>query len=235
MNATATPPILLLPLAAAALFAFAPAASALDFSGSATATSDYVFRGISQTRGDATPQLGVKLASDTGFYGSLWASRVDYGDALGSDAELDLVAGWNRTFAERWNLDLNLTRFTYPGTRATADLDYNEVIATLTLDQRWWAMLGWSENALASGERGVYAEVGAKFPVTDAFRFETVAAHYDLEDAYGDSYSRAQVSAIYTIGKVDLRASGHWTSDSARRLFPGVAGSRFEAAVSWNF
>jgi uncharacterized protein (TIGR02001 family) len=235
MNATVTPPNALLVFAAPALLAFAPAASAVDFSGSATLTSDYVFRGISQTHGDATPQLGVKLASDTGFYGSLWASRVDYGDVLGSDAELDLVAGWNHTFAERWNLDLNLTRFTYPGTRAPANLDYNEVIATLTLDQRWWAMLGWSENALASGGRGIYAEVGAKFPVTDAFRFETVAAHYDLDDAYGDSYSRAQVSAIYTIGKVDLRASGHWTGDSAKRLFPGVAGSRFEAAVSWNF
>jgi hypothetical protein len=32
-----------------------------------------------------------------------------------------------------------------------------------------------------------------------------------------------------------LRASGHWTTDSAERLFPGVAGSRFEAAATWNF
>lgn len=235
MNATATTPIAFLAFAAPALLAFAPAACALDFSGSATLTSDYVFRGISQTRGDAAPQLGLRLASDTGFYGSLWASRVDYGKTLGSDAELDLVAGWNRNVAERWNLDVNLTRFTYPGTRAPANLDYNEVMATLLLDQRWWAMLGWSQNALASGGRGVYAEVGAKFPITDAFRFETVAAHYDLGDAYGDSYSRAQLSAIYTIGTLDLRASGHWTSDSAGRLFPGVAGSRVETAVSWNF
>lgn len=222
-------------LAAISALAIAPSVQAVDFSGSAAITSDYVFRGISQTQGDAAPQLGVKAALESGFYGSLWASTVDYGEALGTDAEVDLVAGWNRTFAERWNLDVNLTRFTYPGTRKPTNLDYNEVITTLTLDQRWWAMLGWSENALASGERGVYVEVGAKWPVTDAFRFETVAAHYDLDDAYGDSYSRAQLSAVYTIGSVDLRASGHWTSDSAKRIFPGVAGSRFEAAVTWNF
>lgn len=213
----------------------APCAWAADFSGSATLTSDYVFRGISQTQGDAAPQLGGKVAFESGFYGAAWASTVDYGDAVGSDAEVDLVAGWNRTFAERWNLDVNLTRFTYPGTREPLNLDYNEVITTLTLDQRWWAMLGWSDNALASGERGIYVEVGAKFPITDEFRLETVAAHYDLDDAYGDSYSRAQLSAIYTLGSVDLRASGHWTTDSARRIFPGVAGSRFEAAVTWNF
>ncbi|MCQ4163887.1 TorF family putative porin [Tahibacter harae] len=219
---------------AAAVFA-APAAQALDFSGSAALTSDYVFRGISQTQGNAAPQLGARLVLDSGFYGALWGSSVDYGDAAGSDAEVDLVAGWNRTFAGRWNLDVNLTRFTYPGTRAPLNLDYNEVIATLALDQRWWLLLGWSENVLASGERGIYTEVGAKFPLGDRFRFETVAAHYDLDDAYGASYSRAQLSAIYTLGNVDLRASGHWTSDSAERIFPGVAGSRFEAAASWNF
>ncbi|TDR46737.1 uncharacterized protein (TIGR02001 family) [Tahibacter aquaticus] len=222
-------------LAALTAATAAPLAQALDFSGSATLTSDYVFRGISQTQGDAAPQLGVKAALDSGFYGALWGSTVDYGQALGTDAEVDLVAGWNKTLAERWNLDVNLTRFTYPGTRQPVNLDYNEVIATLTLDQRWWTMLGWSENVLATGERGVYVEVGAKFPLSDRFRFETVAAHYDLDDAYGASYSRAQVSAIYTVGQVDFRASGHWTSDSARRIFPGVAGSRLEAAVSWNF
>ena len=54
-------------------------------------------------------------------------------------------------------------------------------------------------------------------------------------DGYGDSYSRAQLSAICTVGSVDLRASGHWTTGSATRLFPGVAGSRFEAAATWNF
>lgn len=225
------------PWIAAAITAavLAAPASAMDFSGSATLTSDYVFRGISQTKGDAAPQLGGKLAFDSGVYGAAWASTVDYGDAIGSDAEVDLVAGWNRTFAERWNLDVNLTRFTYPGTRAPLSLDYNEIITTLTLDQRWWAMLGWSKNVLATGERGIYAEAGAKFPLTDTFRFETFAAHYDLDDAYGDSYSRAQLSAIYTVGQMDLRASGHWTSDSAKRMFPGVAGSRFEAAMTWNF
>lgn len=215
--------------------AVSSSAHAVDFSGSAAVTSDYVFRGISQTQGDAAPQIGAKAAFDSGFYGAAWSSKVDYGPVLGTDAELDLVAGWNRTFAERWNLDVNLTRFTYPGTRSPANLDYNEVIATLTLDSRWWAMVGWSDNALASHGRGVYVELGAKWPVTDEFRFETVAAHYDLEDGLGDSYSRAQVSAVYTLGNVDLRASQHWTSDSAKTLFPGVAGSRFEASATWNF
>lgn len=222
-------------LACVVLLGAAPAASAFDLSGSAALTSDYVLRGISQTQGDATPQLGAKLTLDSGVYVAAWGSRVDYGPALGTDAEVDLSAGWNRTFGERLNLDVNLTRYFYPGTREPAYLDYNEVIATLTLDQRWWTMLAWSDDVFATGQRGVYVEVGAKFPLGDAFRFETIAGHYDLDDAYAASYHRAQLSAIYTVGKVDLRASGHWTGGDAERIFPGVAGSRFEIAAMLNF
>ncbi len=233
MNAP-TPPFVFR-LACVVLLGAAPTASAFDLSGSAALTSDYVLRGISQTQGDATPQLGTKLTLDSGLYVAAWGSRVDYGPALGTDAEVDLSAGWNRTFGERWNLDLNLTRYFYPGTREPAYLDYNEVIATLTLDQRWWTMLAWSDDVFATGQRGVYVEVGAKFPLGDAFRFETIAGHYDLDDAYAASYHRAQLSAIYTVDKVDLRASGHWTGGDAERIFPGVAGSRFEIAAMLSF
>jgi uncharacterized protein (TIGR02001 family) len=222
-------------LASVVLLGAAPVASAFDLSGSAALTSDYVLRGISQTQGDATPQLGAKLTLDSGVYVAAWGSRVDYGPALGTDAEVDLSAGWNHTFGERWNLDLNLTRYFYPGTREPAYLDYNEVIATLTLGQRWWTMLAWSEDVFATGQRGVYVEVGAKFPLGDAFRFEIMAGHYDLDDAFAASYRRAQLSAIYTVGKIDLRASGHWTGGDAEHIFPGVAGSRFEVAAMLNF
>lgn len=214
--------------------AAAPAA-ALDFSGSAALTSDYVLRGISQTQGDPALQVGVRATAANGFYASAWGSQIDYGPVLGTDAEVDLIAGWNRNLGTRWNLDLNLTRYRYPGTRGGVNLDYNEILATLTLDQRGWLLLGWSENVFASHRRGIYLEAGARFPLSAAFRFETIAAHYDLDAAYGRSYRRAQLSAIYTLGAVDLRASGHWTSDGAEQLFPQVAGSRFEIAALWNF
>lgn len=79
-------PLLLLP---------AVPAQALDGSGSATATSDYVFRGISQTAGDPALQAGLRLATGNGFYGALWASNIDYGDAIGSHAKVDYTLGWS--------------------------------------------------------------------------------------------------------------------------------------------
>jgi uncharacterized protein (TIGR02001 family) len=210
-------------------------AAAADFSGTATVTSDYVLRGISQTQGDPAAQLGARLAFDSGVYAALWGSQVDFGPALGTDAEIDGSIGFNRNLGERWNVDVNLTRYFYTGTRGDVNLDYNEVIATLTLDQRWWALVAWSEDVFASGERGVYGEIGAKFPLNERWRLEAVAAHYDLDDAYDDSYTRAQLSAICRVGAVDLRASAHWTDGSAEDLFPELGGSRVEAAATWNF
>ncbi|WP_313913533.1 hypothetical protein [Tahibacter sp.] len=106
---------------------------------------------------------------------------------------------------------------------------------TLTLDQRWWTMLAWSDHVFASGQRGVYVEAGAKFSLSDTLRIETIAGHYDLDDAYAARDHRALLSPIRTIGKVDLRASGHWTGGDAERIFPGVAGSRVEIAATLNF
>jgi uncharacterized protein (TIGR02001 family) len=223
------------PFAVALLVTMPGVAAAADFSGTATATSDYVLRGISQTQGDPAAQLGARLAFDSGLYGSLWGSQVDFGPALGTDAEIDAALGFNRTFAERWNVDVNLTRYFYAGTRGATNLDYNEVIATLTLDQRWWVMVAWSDDVFATTTRGVYSELGAKFPLTERWRLEAVAGHYDLDDGYDQSYTRAQLSAICRVGAVDLRASAHWTSDAAEFLFPQLGGNRAEVAATWNF
>lgn len=223
------------PLATALLVMASPTAPAVDVSGTATVTSDYVLRGISQSHGDPAAQLGARLAFDSGLYASVWGSQVDFGPALGTDAEVDAAVGFNQTFGERWNIDVNLTRYFYTGTRGGTNLDYNEVIATLTLDQRWWVLAAWSNDVFATGSRGIYSELGAKLPLDARWRLEAIAGYYDLAQAYDDSYARAQLSAICRIGDVDLRASAHWTSDAADVLFPELGGDRVEIAASWNF
>lgn len=55
----------------------AVSARAQDFSGSAAVTSDYVFRGIAQTRGDPALQLGGKVAGESGFYVAIWGRFVE--------------------------------------------------------------------------------------------------------------------------------------------------------------
>ena len=51
---------------------------AADFSGNAALTTDYVWRGSTQTQGDPAVQAGFKLSGDSGLYASIWGSNVRF-------------------------------------------------------------------------------------------------------------------------------------------------------------
>ena len=85
--------ITLLTLTAAASFAQAApaAASAFTTSGNIAISSDYVFRGVSQTAGKAAVSAGYDVSHTSGLSAGVWASNVS--DAFGG-LEIDLYANY---------------------------------------------------------------------------------------------------------------------------------------------
>jgi len=226
------------PLGACAVLAFATQAHAASVSGNATLTTDYVWRGTTQTQGDPAVQAGFKLSGDTGWYASVWGSNVEFAPELHASSEFDFTAGWSGALTDAWALDVNALHYRYPST--TADLDWTELNTTLTYDARYWMSLGFSPDALATDGSGTYAQLGARFPVGDAFRIETLAGYYFLDDAYDESYAHGQLSAIWTVDSpalpVELRVTAHGTDSGAKRIFGDeLAGNRIEAAVQASF
>jgi uncharacterized protein (TIGR02001 family) len=70
------------------------------YSFSLTGTSDYVFRGISQTDNDPTIQGAIDLGYGI-FYLGAWGSGVDFDDEFGNDldhGEIDYYAGIKPTW-----------------------------------------------------------------------------------------------------------------------------------------
>ncbi|HYG05882.1 MAG TPA: TorF family putative porin [Stenotrophomonas sp.] len=214
--------------------AFAPLAAASTLSGNATLSSDYVWRGTTQTQGDFAAQAGLKWAADNGLYASAWGSNVDFGAQAGASSELDLVLGWSGALSSDWAVDANLTHYRYPGSHA--ELDWTELNGTLTWKQNYWLQLGWSNDALASDAHGTYAQLGARLPLGARLRAEAALGHYWLDDAYGDSYSHGQLGLVWAVrAPLELRVTVHDTDHAAERLFPGLAGSRVEAALQASF
>ena len=139
----------LLPMTVLALFGAWPVQAAgsegqpLALSGSATAASQYVFRGLTQTDGKPAIQGGLDLSHRSGFYLSLALSNItwftDQNAGLASNpaslgspgrvgpplyspngvnsagVELDVFCGRKWAFAKDWTLDLGLYRYLYPG------------------------------------------------------------------------------------------------------------------------
>jgi uncharacterized protein (TIGR02001 family) len=111
-------------------------------------TSDYVFRGISQTGFDPALQGGLDYAfGDSGFYLGAWASNVDYGDADGPDIELDSYAGWSHDVSDAWNLDVSLVHYAYLGSSdAYGNVDYLEAIGKTTWNDTLTLMVGYAPD-----------------------------------------------------------------------------------------
>ena len=110
-------------------------------------------------------------------------------------------------------------------------------LGTLTYAGRYWLSLGWSPEALGSDGDGTYTQVGARFPVNDAFRIEAAAGYYRLDEVYDRSYAHGLVSAIWAVkAPVELRLTAHATDSSAGTIFgDDAAGDRIEAAVQASF
>lgn len=210
-------------------------ALAIDTSGSAALTSDYVWRGSTQSQGDAAVQAGFRVTGASGFYASAWGSNVEFAPETHASSELDFVVGWNGKLADDLALDANLLHYRYPAT--TVDLNWTELNTTLTWKDNYWLSLAWSPEALGTKQDGLYTQLGARMPLSPQLRLEAAAGWYQLQDAVGGGYAHGQVNAIWAVAApIELRLSGHFTDQHARDLFGDqAAGTRWEAAVQAAF
>jgi uncharacterized protein (TIGR02001 family) len=110
---------------AAALLAAAGTASAGEFSSTITATSDYDFRGVTQSATDPALQASADFAFDNGVYLGAWVSNVDFGGE--ENLELDTYLGWAYEGENGISWDFGYVRYTYPSD--DADINYDELYA----------------------------------------------------------------------------------------------------------
>lgn len=83
-------------------------------SGDVTATTDYRFRGISQSDEDPALQASLTLDHQSGFYVGAFGSTLGDNPRYG-DSEVDFYLGYTREIANATNLDVGLLYYVYPG------------------------------------------------------------------------------------------------------------------------
>ena len=168
-------------------------------------TSDYVFRGYSQTTEDPAIFGGVDVTIGS-FYAGAWASNVDFGDD--TDAEVDLYGGY-RTEVSGFAVDVGVVGYLYVSQPAGADYDYVELkaaasraIGPLTLG----AAVYWSPDFFGADEEATYVEANASFSPADKWTVSGAVGHQAL-DVNAD-YATWNAGVAYAISDnvaVDLR------------------------------
>ena len=140
-----------------------------NIAGTLAITSDYVFRGISQTDNNPAVQgsleYSVPLAAPVSAYVSVWASNVDFADA---SSEFDWTGGFRGNITEALSYDLNVIYYTYPGTPKFRE--YNNVDVGLKLAYDFgvavpYVGIRYSPDYFAASGHAEYYSVGATVPL----------------------------------------------------------------------
>lgn len=169
----------------------------------AAVSSDYVFRGVSQTQGDPAISAGVDVGD--AVYAGAWASNVDFGDDTA--AEVDLYAGVRREFAG-WDWDVGAFGYLYVDPPAGADYDYAELkvaasraAGPVTVGVAVW----WSPDFFgATEDEATYVEANAAFDPADRW---TVSGAVGRQFVSSDlDYTTWNIGAGYDL-------TGHLTLD----------------------
>jgi uncharacterized protein (TIGR02001 family) len=115
-------------LIATTVLAATSTAAMAEISGNVALSSDYVWRGISQTDNQMAISGGFDYAHDSGLYIGTWASNVNsdfFDNETDPQIELDIYAGYAGEFGAI-GYDLGFTEYIYPG---SSDINTLELYA----------------------------------------------------------------------------------------------------------
>jgi uncharacterized protein (TIGR02001 family) len=181
--------------------------------GSLAATSDYVFRGVSQTDESPAAQGSLDVGHSSGLYAGVWASNVDFDSPDGIDIELNFYVGWVFAFDNDTELDLQLVRYQYPGANPGYGINYNELIVGYSFLEYYTLSAAYSDDFLRSGESAFYYHAGADFPLgVGELNLTLGAGLNDISNVAGSDYWDYQVGINRDFGIVNVDLSYFDTS-----------------------
>lgn len=99
-----------------------------ELSANVAATSNYLWRGLEQTDGDAAISGGIDYSNESGFYAGTWASNASWGDMK---TELDFYLGFGGDISEDVSYDVGYIYFAYPDSVADEN-DFSEIYASVS-------------------------------------------------------------------------------------------------------
>jgi uncharacterized protein (TIGR02001 family) len=226
--------------------ASAPEARTCSTSANVGITSDYVFRGITQTNEEAAIQGGVDFTCGK-FYAGFWGSSV----AFGNGSEIDLYGGYKTTLG-RFNLDLGLIYYGYPGTGGD-DLSYVELKAaastevwkggvagaTVFYSPDYTNLFGTGSTGPVTTLEGTLAQELPRFSIFSPTLSATLGRSFFSDEIAGfdPSYTYWNVGlglGFFDKWSLDLR---YWDTDGegTAEVFGDFAAERFVATLKYTF
>src|SRR3990167_10866114 len=185
-----------------------------NVSGNLAFVTNYMFRGISQSRNLPAIQGGLTYTFPVNVYLNLWGSNVQFADSHGASAtvELDTVIGYRNTYGDNLAYDINLGRYNYPGARFANYNELNTVLNYYFLQ----AGISYSANVFNTHQSGTYYVAGINYEVPASW-----------------VYGVCDLSLLALFGHYTL--SAQWTSTNGRQHNSPLDGSQLIAQLAADF
>lgn len=214
-----------------ALFAAAGITSAYaQVTGNLGLTSDYRFRGVSQTQNAPAVQGGIDYAHKSGLYVGNWNSSVSsevYTNGAG--VESDLYAGWKKDVYKGITVDIGSYNYFYPRATTPAKtgsnydtyegfvgLGYKDMISA-----KYSQTLGNGYFGTANARGTSYTQIDGKLPVP-VVKNLAVVAHYGRTNVANSSnldYNDINAGFVYSLPKEYDLGVKYYTNSSMTSTF----------------
>ena len=160
-----------------ALFSGVMSLQAAEFESNVALSSDYIWRGMTQTAEEPAISGGFDIAGESGLYFGTWASNVEFGD--GAALELDWYAGYANELDNGFSYDIGYLAYTYPGEDS---LDFEEIYVGFGYSYFGYTFSSGQDSAPDNSEISVaLGETGLGFTYGDYDEYgEYTIISYDL-------------------------------------------------------
>ncbi len=217
--------------------------------GGAALTSDYIYRGVSESDGHGAVQADLHVSGSEGSFLGLWASSRDSDLQPGAPAVLDVYLGQRFELGSSWSATLGARSHYYPGaSEYEPSADYQELSAAFSYLDRWSLSFTAIPNAVRywvytrlSRSPAYVADASGQWLIGRAF-FLTGGAGYYYSSGTGPGierstgYAYGNLGAAYELRSWRLDLGYFLAQEAARRSFPyPIASSRFAATLAWRF
>jgi uncharacterized protein (TIGR02001 family) len=205
--------------------AAATTAQAAEISANVALTSDYRFRGISQSDESIALQGGFDLGFDNGIYVGTWASSVDFDSADGFDGslELDYYVGWGMDVGENSAIDVGYLYYDYPGDDG-AEGDYQELYGSFSFHDLTVGM-AYSDDYYGETDTFFYYYADYSLGLGETFTLDFHVGFNDLDEDGGflsnqeDSYTDYSVALSASLLTADFSVAYVGTTLGKKDVF----------------
>lgn len=194
------------------------------------ATTDYRFRGISQSRLDPALFGGVDFAHKSGFYLGVWASSIKWiKDAGGNaDAEIDIYGGYKGSAGDI-GYDVGLLRYQYPSHNLAISPNTTEVYGALTFGPvtAKYSHALTNTFGFANSKNSGYLDLSATFDLGSGFSIVPHIGHQRIAGTGNGifSYSDYALTLNYDFGNGLVASAAAIGTDARKTSYFTPAGN----------